>query len=78
MPQHHFRMISEIAVDRDSIRCLAQMHPVRLNIDSPVPLLQEDDIRGDLRAGIDLESVVGQTYSAQQLSPLRYVLSDFW
>ena len=54
-----------------------QMYPVRFNLDGTVPLLQEDDIRDNIRARIGFEGVIGQTDCAQQLCPLRNVPADF-
>ena len=44
LPEDHIRVIREVAVDRYAIFCLTQMHPVRLNVDGTVTLLQEDDV----------------------------------
>ena len=52
------------------------MHPFRFDLDGSIPLLQEEDVAGDLRAGVCPESVVGQADRAKQLCPLGYVLSD--
>ena len=53
------------------------MHPVRFNVDGSVTLLQEDDVGHHLRTGVGFEGVVGQADRAQQLRPLRDVLTDF-
>ena len=53
------------------------MHPVRFNVDGSVTLLQEDDVADHIRTGVGLEGVVGQADRAQQLRPLRDVLTDF-
>ena len=53
------------------------MHPVRFNVDGPVPFLQKDDVADHIRTGVGLEGVVGQADRAQQLRPLRDVLTDF-
>ena len=53
------------------------MHPVRLNVDGSVTLLQEDDVGHHLRTGVGLERIVGQADRTQQLRPLRDVLTDF-
>ena len=53
------------------------MHPIRLNVDGAVTLLQEDDVGHHLRTGVGLERIVGQADRAQQLRPLRDVLTDF-
>ena len=53
------------------------MHPVRFNVDGPVPFLQKDDVADHIRTGVGLEGVVGQADRAQQLRPLRDVRTDF-
>ena len=56
--EHPFRMLNEIAGDRDSVRRLTEMNPVRLDNLRSVALLQEDDDGRDFCTGIFLESVV--------------------
>ena len=75
LPQHHLRVIDEIAVQGQPLRRLSEVYPVRLNVDRVIPLLQEDDIRHDICPGIGTESIVRQTDSPQKLRPLRKVLS---
>ena len=53
------------------------MHPIRLNLDSPIPLLQEDDVRNDLGARVGAKGVVRQPECAQQLRTLRDVFAHF-
>ena len=65
--QHHFRMLRKVGVERNTILRDAQMHPIRLDVDRPFPLLQKQNIRCDLCARVGLEGVVGQTNRAQQL-----------
>ena len=48
-PQHHFRMLRKIAVQRYAILRFAQVDPIRLNVDGAIPLFQEDDVAGDFR-----------------------------
>ena len=75
--QHHFRVLRKVGIDRDAVRRLSKMHPIRFNIDGPIPLLQENDIAGDIRAGVSPESIIRQTDRAQQFSPLGDVLPHF-
>ena len=72
----HFRVVQEIAVDGVPIFRLPQMHPVRFYIYCPVTFLQEQNIRHYFRTCIGLKGGVGQTNSAQQVSPLGEVLAD--
>ena len=44
-----------------------RLDPVRFNLDGTVPLLQEDDIRDNIRARIGFEGVIGKTDCAQLL-----------
>ena len=76
LAQHHFRMLGKIAVDRKPVRCKPKVYPVRLNVDRPVALLEEDDIRHHVRPGIGTERIVGQTNRPQQLRAFRQILSD--
>ena len=73
--EYHFRMIDKIAVDGKAVLVFSEMHPVRLNVDRPVPLLQKDDVRDHIRAGIGLERIVWQTDRPQQLRALGDVFT---
>ena len=75
--QDHFRMVDKVAVDGEAVLVLAQMHPIRFNVDGSVTLLQEQDVGYDLRTGVGLERIVGQTDGTQQLRSLGNVLPDF-
>ena len=70
-------MLHKVAVDGKAVLIPPQMYPVRFNLDGTVPLLQEDDIRDNIRARIGFEGVIGKTDCAQQLCPLRDVPADF-
>ena len=76
LAQHHFRMLGKIVVDRKPVWCKPKVYPVRLNVDRPVALLKEDNIRHNIRPGIGTESIVGQTDRPQQLRAFRQILSD--
>ena len=59
-PQHHFRMRCEIAVDRNAVCRLSQMHPSGFDRQRALAFLQKEDVRRDFRAGIRLERCVRQ------------------
>ena len=44
LAKHHFRMVNKIAVNGKPVLRQTQMHPVRLDVDGTVTLLQEDDV----------------------------------
>ena len=44
LAKNHFGVINKVAVDRDPVRVFPEMHPIRLDINHPIPLLQKDDI----------------------------------
>ena len=69
-------MLQEIAVDGKAVLVLAQMHPIGFDVDRPVTLLQEDDVRNHICTGVGLERIVGQPDGTQQLCPLGDVLAD--
>ena len=56
--QHLFRMLGEIAVHRNAIRSLPQMHPVRHKVYQSLPLLQKQNVGSNLSPRIGLESIV--------------------
>ncbi len=64
-PKHHFGMIGKIAVYGNPIFGLAEMHPIGLDDDGTVALLEKENIGGDFRSGVGLESVAGQTNRAE-------------
>ena len=74
--QHHFRVVHKIGVHPDSIGVCGKVHPFGFNVDQPVTLLEEENVRCDLRAGSGLEGVVGQPDSAEQVGSLRDILSN--
>ena len=73
--QNHLRVVHEILVDGKAIFGLAKLHPLRLMVDGTVTLLQEDNIRDNIRASIGTESIVGQTDGTQQIGTLRHLLA---
>ena len=74
--QHHFRVVHEICVHPDSIGVGGQMHPIGLNIYQTVSLLEEDNVRSNLRSGSGLEGVVRQPNRTEQVGSLGNILSD--
>ena len=74
--QHHFRVVHKIGVHPDAIGVGGQMHPIGLNIHQSVTLLEEDNVRCDLRAGSSLESIIWQSDCSEQVSSLRDILTD--
>ena len=75
--QHHFRVVDKVAVDGKTVCVPAQVYPIRLDVNGPVTLLQEKNVRHHIRSGIGTERIVGQTDGPQQLRPLGDVLADF-
>ena len=74
--QHHFRVVHKIGVHPDAIGVGGQMHPIGLNVNQTVSLLEKDNVRCDLRAGSGLEGVVRQPDSTEQVGSLRNILSN--
>ena len=70
LAQNHIGILNEIAVHADAVGIGVQMHPVRLDVRHPIPLLQEQNIAGDFRTGIALEGVIGQANGTNEISPL--------
>ena len=75
LAQHHFRVVNKVAVEDNPLRSQPQMHPVRLDINGMVSLLQKNDIRHYICTGIGAECVVGKSDGSQQFCPLRQILS---
>ena len=77
LPQHHLRIVNKIAVDGQPVRRLPEVYPVRFNVDRVIPLLQENDIRHDIRPGIGTESIVRQPDRSEKFRPLSQVFPHF-
>ena len=77
LAKNHFRVVNKITIDRNPIRVLSEMHPVRLDINYPVPLLQKDDIRSDVSIRVRAECRIRQPNGTQQLSTLSNILAYF-
>ena len=74
--QHHFGVAHEIGVHPDAIGVGGQMHPIGLNVNQTVSLLEEDNVRSNLRSGSGLEGIIRQPDSTEEVSSLRNILSD--
>ena len=74
--QHHFRVGHKIGVHLDAVLIGGQVHPFWFNVDQPVTLLEEEDVRCDLRTGSGLEGIIRQPDSAEQVGSLRDILSN--
>ena len=76
LAQHHIRVLDKVAVHANAVGVRVQGYPVRLNVNEPVPLLQEQNIRGHVRARCTLEGVVREADGPQQVGSLGNVFSD--
>ena len=56
--QYHFRVIYKVGVHLHTVFIGVQVYPLRLNINEPVPFLQDQNIRNNLRSGVSLKGVV--------------------
>ncbi len=74
--QQHIGMLQKILVDRNAVFILPDVNPRGFDVDGLLPLLQEQDVRGDFRAGVGLERRVGQANRAEQLRALGDVSAD--
>ena len=68
-------MLHEVVVDGKAVVVLVQVDPFRLDVDGPVPLLQEEDVGYHVCPGIGAKGIVGESNRAQQVGPLRQILS---
>ena len=71
-------MLNKIAVHRNAILVRVQIHPIWLNINYTVTLLQNENIACDLCACVGTECVIWQTDCAQQLGSLGDIHSYLW
>ena len=62
--QHHLRVLHKIAVQRDTVLSLVQMHPLRFHGNHALSLLQEQNVRYYTGARIGKERIVGETNSS--------------
>ena len=75
LAQHHLRVVYEILIDGKAIFRFAQLHPVRLMVNRAVTLLQEDNIRNNIRTSVSTERIIRQTDSTQQIGTFCHVLA---
>ena len=75
--EDHLRVVNKIAVDGKAILVLAEVYPIRFDLNGTVTLLEKENVRNHIRTGVGAERIVGQTNGTQQLRPLRDVPADF-
>ena len=76
LSEYHFGMLNKVPVHQDTVFICAELYPIRLYIHNAVTLLQNKNVRNDLRSGVTLKGVVRQTDSTKQVSSLSNILSD--
>ena len=69
-------MLNKVAVHQDTVFIRAELYPIRLYIHNAVTLLQNKNVRNDLRSGVTLEGIIRQTDSADEVSSLGNILTD--
>ena len=74
--QNHFGIIHEIGVHLDAVFIGCKVYPFGFNINQPVTLLEEDNIRSDFCTGSGLEGIIRQTDCSEKVSSLRDILTD--
>ena len=60
----------------DAVLGGVELYPLRFDVDDPVPLLQDENVRYDLCSSVALKGVVRQTDSTKQIGSLSNILSD--
>ena len=60
-------MVNKIAVDGKAILVLAEVYPIRFDLNGTVTLLEKENVRNHIRTGVGAERIVGQTNGTQQL-----------
>ena len=76
LAKHHFGMLYEVMVHFDAVLGGVELYPLRFDVDDPVPLLQDENVRYDLCSSVALKGVVRQTDSTKQIGSLSNILSD--
>ena len=71
--ENHIRIVDEILIHLQPVFICTEMHPRRLLDRHCIALLEEDDIRGHLRASRCFEGVVWKANRANQISALGKV-----
>jgi len=69
-------MFCKVRIDRYAVFCHTKVHPIRLNINLSLPLLQKQNVCCHLCSRICLECSIRKPYRSHKLSPLCKVLSD--
>lgn len=54
-------MVNKIAVDGKAIPILAEVYPIRFDLNGTVTLLEKENVRNHIRTGVGLERIVRQT-----------------
>ena len=70
-------MFGEIRVNRESVFTHSKMNPIGFNFHRFFSFLQEDNIRYNICSRISFESIIRQTDSAEQVSSLSKIFTDF-
>ena len=76
LSEYHFGMLNKVPVHQDTFFIRAELYPIRLYIHNAVTLLQNKNVRNDLRSGITLKGVVRQTDSTKQVGSLSNIFAD--
>ena len=63
-------MIDKVGVHLHAVFIGVQMYPFRLKVNEPIPFLQDQNIRNDLRPCVSLKGVVRQADCAEQVGSL--------
>ena len=77
LAEDHFRMIDEVLVHFEPVGVGIQMHPTWLIQSEGIPLLEKEDVRGDVGAGSGFEGVVGEPDRPQQIGPLSDIFPHY-
>ena len=74
--KHHFRMLLKILVYRNSVLCLTEAYPIRLDVKHFITLLKKDNVRGYFRSCVIFKSIVRQSYCSEKFGSLSKILSE--
>ena len=75
LAEYHFRVLHKIRVHLNSVLIGIKMNPIRLYVYKSVTLLQNKNIRNDLRSRIALKDIVRKPDCSKKLSSLCNILS---
>ena len=75
LAQHHLWMLHKVFIDAVAIQCSAKVNPIRLHEGGPVSFLEEQNVRHYTGIGIPHKSVIWKTDRADQVSPVRQILT---